>query len=1796
MMSRNLTRIRKLTHEIAKNAICRVSEQDSLKMFSVVFKIFHITECQGHEIKHLQKLKKSYEKTVKITFEKIKKVKTSPSTCYQDILSDDITSLKKIVDEYNFSENLQSFFIYKNNLKVQAEVEMLILSILSSLEHSNLYLITSQLSNEAGPLLIGRYLRNYLAHGNPLVDILKDTCQFIYLYALKIIKHDIYRKENLEITCMKNKSSAISIVENQERLFDALSGCSLENVIQAIREGADMYGRDINLMTTLHFAAKSTNFDVMKYLVNHGLNPMVKDFFGRNLLHVAAEAGCKNIVDYIIEELHISVDEKCGRNHTALYIAAENGLVDIVITLLRHNAAVKVGPFNETPIYAAVINNEVKVIELFFQTIKDIYSIQLVQGFTLLHFAAEMGLLDMVLCFLDKGADVNSVSDELVTPLHRSASAGHSDMVSTLISKKANVNAKDSFNRTPLHYAALSGQSNTVEVLLNHGADLEALDNKGHLPLQSAIINGSIEVIKTITKHGASIEDVAAKDFLILEYAMLHNNLELINFVIDNEAPINVRNESGSTPLHRSIQNGLIDISLKLIECGAEINVVKNGLTPLSLSIGLGYFGIADKLLSKEADIYIVDKRGDTLLHKCASISDICNFLFNDYEKNNKEKYNELVSNSNGLDIFDRLVKMGADIEKENKNGHTPLHVACLFGNIPIVQYLIKNSADPNMVDKIRFSPLHFATYGNHLEVVKIILESRKCSLNSKTFEGDTALCIASSNNYTDMTKVLIKNGADVNDGDPLFKALMQGHQDICVILLQNKSTDIERQFKDKSGKFLQIASIKGLERVVSSFLEKKKFSKSVDMNECLLFAIQWASEDIVTLFLNHGADMNFAFENQKTPLHLAVERDHSKIIKVLLERGADFNKLNSIDLRPIEVAVGHGHLESVKAFFQNITVDVNEKGNCDHTLIHIAATWGHLDITKFLISNNAALNIGDKFGSKPIHLAAQFGHLHIVKYFLQCDPKLLTDRGGSNNSSPLHFAAHGGHAEIAKYLIEKGMDVNAPSDHGIRPIHVASQFGREEVLNVLLNYGAMYDSILDRVPSTPLLLTHNENIKKTLMMIKELFHAVKSNNISDVKSLIDKGACMNAKDSKNSTVLHYAAWKGYAEVTQLLLENKANPNVFAKGNATPLHYASKYGKYEVAKVLLENGAIYNAMSTDGKAPVDLASNKSIIDLLELIDSAFRDVQNCNIQILETLEKFRNSDVLKSVVCAKNIEGKNLMICAFQHKFSKLDHLTRIFSGDPQTRNEIFNYIFVKEDCVAASDMQANLLQKNSQLFGSDNPVTLETEEMSAFILFKQKKYEQALDIFQAIFQKKKEMLGPSNSRTLNTQFFVAHMLQCLGRNLEAIEIFDDLYSRLNELRGLSNIETLITILHSAEVLCDLGLHEDALKRNDVVFAKFYETLGADNALTIQSLDSRGNILSHLSAYDDALACYKCVYNHNNKLSGPSSSETLKSLQNIKHVLCLQNLTDENLEGLREVFDTQKNVLGLEHLDTLKTERNLGELLFRRGKFREGFEMSKENLEKQKVALGHKHSTVLRLEKLVERMKYVVDMLDIQNSSNLNNKTSETPSSYESLIRDQFQHKTIDREGRTFLHVAASEGLTAFVSDQLQIGCNVMHTKQKGNTALHIASVKGHAEIVELLLVHVKENNCDELNTFINAKTKNGGNSALHAAANVETAKTLLKYGAIYNIRNKDGKTPKEYTSVKEISDFLEIIEEFFIGALIGDSKIICTFQNLRLEEKMAVSNARNELNHTMKQVGLKYGHKNIIDSIELDV
>ena len=101
------------------------------------------------------------------------------------------------------------------------------------------------------------------------------------------------------------------------------------------------------------------------------------------------------------------------------------------------------------------------------------------------------------------------------------------------------------------------------------------------------------------------------------------------------------------------------------------------------------------------------------------------------------------------------------------------------------------------------------------------------------------------------------------------------------------------------------------------------------------------------------------------------------------------------------------------------------------------------------------------------------------------------------------------------------------------------------------------------------------------------LSDAVKNNDIKDVKQLLDKGANPNAYDADSDNVLINATLFASVDCMELLLQNKANPNLKNKYGETPLMLCTN--DLDKMKLLLHYGANINDTALSGNNALMIA-------------------------------------------------------------------------------------------------------------------------------------------------------------------------------------------------------------------------------------------------------------------------------------------------------------------------------------------------------------------------------------------------------------------------------------------------------------------------------------------------------------------------------------------------------------------------------------------------------------------------------
>ncbi|XP_068941062.1 ankyrin repeat family A protein 2 isoform X3 [Petaurus breviceps papuanus] len=112
------------------------------------------------------------------------------------------------------------------------------------------------------------------------------------------------------------------------------------------------------------------------------------------------------------------------------------------------------------------------------------------------------------------------------------------------------------------------------------------------------------------------------------------------------------------------------------------------------------------------------------------------------------------------------MLYLATRIEQENvinhtdEEGFTPLMWAAAHGQIAVVEFLLQNGADPQILGKGRESALSLASSKGYTDIVKMLLDCG-VDVNEYDWNGGTPLLYAVHGNHVKCVKILLENGAD---------------------------------------------------------------------------------------------------------------------------------------------------------------------------------------------------------------------------------------------------------------------------------------------------------------------------------------------------------------------------------------------------------------------------------------------------------------------------------------------------------------------------------------------------------------------------------------------------------------------------------------------------------------------------------------------------------------------------------------------------------------------------------------------------------------------------------------------------------------------------------------------------------------------------------------------------------------------------------------------------------------------------------------------------------------------------
>jgi ankyrin repeat protein len=620
-----------------------------------------------------------------------------------------------------------------------------------------------------------------------------------------------------------------------------------------------------------------------------------------------------------------------------------------------------------------------------------------------------------------------------------------------------------------------------------------------------------------------------------------------------------------------------------------------------------------------------------------------------------------LATQSRSLQIFERLVEMGAPISNQ-----TGVAAMIVFGHCGMDAILRRRQDTQTkrlaMLAAIRFD----ATY-----LMKNVLSAGVFDSNT-LFDEPPLLEYAMSNCVYGSMKVFrtifddrcisrsklipylnsALHGEPLELGDNQMELLVAAGADVNARTARNKTILLAAI---RTGNITRVRKLIGLGAALNTEFDccLRSHNHHRPSGDALVVAIELGDDIVIECLLTAGADINAPGSSRdcewichcKTPLTTAISKQAWKWVDYLLASGALVNN-------PPEVFLSTTPLAAAICFCRNVNfvqrlLDLGaslrdsrafEEAVCDIKLLRVLLTKA---------AEEHEWNIGTNFARGALDKAIQSGGMEIIEVLL--DSHLLDVNSVWNDSRALYSALKSGtspNLDILRMLLRFKADPNeiiqVDSHLGpLLPLQTAlsqpalGSVRKVEILELLLQAGARPDGSLARgmvhVEYTALQLA--VAFQPQLEVVRKLLEygadpnatslsgrigtpiqlAAESKQVKIIDILLRYNANPNGVTSKvMDTALQIATRNGCKEMVELLIEYGADVNSPSAedSGATALQYAAVWGFLGIAYLLLENGADVNALPAriNGRTALEGAAEHGRIDMVQLLLNAGAEV------------------------------------------------------------------------------------------------------------------------------------------------------------------------------------------------------------------------------------------------------------------------------------------------------------------------------------------------------------------------------------------------------------------------------------------------------------------------------------------------------------------------------------------------------------------------------------------------------------
>ncbi|CAF4910357.1 unnamed protein product [Pieris macdunnoughi] len=458
-------------------------------------------------------------------------------------------------------------------------------------------------------------------------------------------------------------------------------------------------------------------------------------------------------------------------------------------------------------------------------------------------------------------------------------------------------------------------------------------------------------------------------------------------------------------------------------------------------------------------------------------------------------------------------------------DGLTPLHLAVVHGNVPLVQTLLAAGADVNAKDDEHHTVVHWATVCGEVGALRAVLAAG----------ADAAT-------------------PDQHGGYPLhYAAQMCG-----------APAAIDHQSRGAALEVLRALVKEGDARVDV---------RDADGRTPMLWAASAGSAAAVLGLHQAGARVDDADRDGLTALHCAAARGHTEALETLVGLcGARVDVADSHGCTPLHYAAALGHADATVALLEH-GADAHRQDRRGRSPAHTAAAKGQIETVRILGSRGANLWLRNSKGDLPLHEAVASGRRELVKWLLDGRPSQV-NATNHEGRSPLHIAAATDNADLCRLLLDRGAEVNfvarSSKNEPITPLDCATIRGHRSTAKYIQMHGGLPASKLPNtqiiIDNTPISSLPTRRVTSTKIDLRDKIRIEKREVVEVTSPLQETRRFRNDSDFNSDSSLdnRYKRNKHvgrYSERRNKLVVNKQKS--FSDGYDTEIEACCHHGHHK---------------------------------------------------------------------------------------------------------------------------------------------------------------------------------------------------------------------------------------------------------------------------------------------------------------------------------------------------------------------------------------------------------------------------------------------------------------------------------------------------------------------------------------------------------------------------------------------------------------------------------------------------------